>query len=245
MTRKLAHGGGFHSVAHRGDPINHRENTLPAISSALDAGADVVEIDIKTTADGEVVVLHDDSLQRLWGDPRMITEVDRQELASIGDRDHQIPLLADTLELIGRSDSALLIDMDSPRWASAGQAVVRESVATAKITSDQVLWCGRPDSLAIIRATDPEARIIFSWDESNADGALPPESMISELSPEAFNPHWPMINKTVIDWAAALGLAITCWTVDDADLMRRLLDLGLDAITTNHIHLLQELRRDH
>lgn len=244
MTRRLSHGTGFHSVAHRGDPVNHRENTLPAVASAVAAGADIVEIDIKTTADGEVVVLHDDSLQRLWHDSRMITDVLHGELRTIGDHDHQIPLLAETLELIGSSDSALLIDMDSPRWAAPGLAVVTDCLTAGKITADQVLWCGRPDSLALIRSSDPEARIIFSWDESDADGDLPPDSMINELSPECFNPHWPMIDKKVIDWAAELGLAISCWTVDDAELMRRLLVLGLDAMTTNHIHTLQRVRHE-
>lgn len=245
MSRRLVHGGRFHAVAHRGDPVHHRENTLPAVESALAAGADVVEVDIKTTADGQVVVLHDESLQRLWHDPRMITEIDHRELASIGDHDQRIPSLAETLELIGRSEAALLIDMDSPGWAVPGLAVVRKCLATGTIDAEQVLWCGRPDPLAIIRSGDPEARIILSWDESDADGALPPESVITELAPEAFNPHWPMINKAVVDWSAGLGLAISCWTVDDAELMRQLLELGLDAITTNRIRTLQELRHYH
>lgn len=243
MSRRLVHGGGFHAVAHRGDPVNHWENTLPGIASALAAGAEVVEIDIKTTADGEVVLLHDNTLQRLWDDPRLITDVTRQELDSLGDHDHQIPLLADTLELIGRTDSALLIDMNSPRWAVPGLEVVRDCLAAKKIGPDQVLWCGGLDSLAIIRSGDPEARILFTWDESNGDGELPSESMINDLGPESFNPHWPMINEAVIDWAAGLGLAVTCWTVDDPDQMGRLIDLGVDAITTNYIHRLQELRR--
>lgn len=242
---RLDHGGPFRAIAHRGDPVNHRENTLPAIASALAAGADVVEIDIKITADGEVAVLHDDSLDRLWGDRRLITEVPSAELPVIGGDDHQIPLLSEALALIGGSPAAVLIDMDHPRWAPAGLAVVTEAVRSGVLSADQVLWCGRPDSLAIIRAADPSARIIFSWDESDGDGGLPPESMISDLAPEAFNPHWPMINDKVIDWAAGLGLAISCWTVDDPELMQELIGLGLDAMITNRIHQLQELRHDH
>jgi glycerophosphoryl diester phosphodiesterase len=241
---RLTRGGAFHAVAHRGDPSHHRENTLPSIDAAIAAGADVVEIDIKTTADAAVVVLHDDTLERLWGDPRPITGIGTTELDRIGDDDHRIPLLSEVLEHIGRSSAALLIDMDHPAWAEPGLAVVGESLAAGTIAPDQVLWCGRPDSLKIIRDADPSARIVFSWDESDADGRLPAESMINELSPEAFNPHWPMINDAVIDWAADHGLAITCWTVDDPELMRHLLDLGIDGITTNRIHQLQELRRD-
>lgn len=241
---RLSHGGPFQAIAHRGDPSNHRENTLPGIASALAAGAEVVEIDIKTTADGDVVLLHDDTLERLWGDPRLITDVHADDLPRLGDGDHRIPLLADALRLIGRSSAALLIDMDHPRWAAPGLAVVRDAVSSGAITQQQIIWCGRPDSLTIIRETAPEARIIFSWDESDGDGGLPPQSMITDLSPEAFNPHWPMINDAVVDWAAGLGLAVSCWTVDDPELMKDLLGRGVDAMITNRIHQLQELRHD-
>ena len=49
---------------------------------------------------------------------------------------------------------------------------------------------------------------MFSSDQDDGDGRLPPESMIMELSPEAFNPHWPMIDDHVFDWAAGLSAAI-------------------------------------
>jgi glycerophosphoryl diester phosphodiesterase len=224
--------------------VAHWENTLPGIASALTAGADLVEIDIKTTADGEVVLLHDDTLQRLWGDPRTITDVRSAELATIGDDDHRIPLLDQILDVIGRSGAALLIDMDDRRWAAPGLAVVSEAVGASRIRADQICWCGRPDSLSIIRDADPDARIFFSWDESDGSGGLPAESLISDLAPEVFNPHWPMITDATIAWAAALGLSLSCWTVDDPELMRNLLDRELDAMITNRIGLLQELRRD-
>lgn len=242
--RRLTRGGPFHAIAHRGDPLSHTENTLPGIASALAAGADLVEIDIKITADGQVVVLHDDTLERLWGKYRMITELSSGELAAIGTGERRIPLLAEVLELVGSTDAAVLIDMDHPRWALPGHEVVREALARKSISAEQVVWCGRPDSLEIIRCADPQARIVFSWDESNGSGTLPPDSVITELSPEAFNPHWPMINEAVIDWAAGLGLAVSCWTVDDPDLMKSLLGQGVDAMITNRIRLLQEVRDD-
>ena len=66
MTRPA----GSRACAHRGDSWALRENTLPAVRSALAKGAAVVEIDVRLTADGDVVVLHDPTLARLWGDPR-------------------------------------------------------------------------------------------------------------------------------------------------------------------------------
>jgi glycerophosphoryl diester phosphodiesterase len=240
--RALRRGGRFQAIAHRGDPVDHAENTLPGINSAVRAGADLVEIDIKTTADGNVVVLHDDTLERIWGDPRLITEVRTEELSAIGTGDHRVPLLSEVLALIGGSSAGLLIDMDHPRWAGPGLSIVSDAIDAGVVTADQIVWCGRPDSLRIVRDADPGARIVFSWDQQDGDGALPPESMIMGLSPEAFNPHWPMIDDHVFDWAAGLGLAVCCWTVDDDEPMRQLLGRGIDAMITNRIHRLQELR---
>ena len=55
------------ACAHRGDSSVYRENTLEAIKSAIEKGADVVEIDVHLSSDGEVIVIHDPTLERLWG----------------------------------------------------------------------------------------------------------------------------------------------------------------------------------
>lgn len=55
------------AVAHRGDPYRFRENTLDSLRSGLDRGADAVEFDVRLTRDGVPVLLHDDTLERLWG----------------------------------------------------------------------------------------------------------------------------------------------------------------------------------
>ncbi|SDT17724.1 glycerophosphodiester phosphodiesterase [Microlunatus soli] len=232
----LTPGGPFRAIAHRGEPIGHRENTLPGVAAALQAGADIVEIDVKVTADGQVVLLHDLTLDRLWNDPRTVTEVDHDQI-------EQIPSLAAALELIGPSGKALLIDMDSEDWAEPSRLVVAEAVRSGVITVDQAIWCGRFDSLRVIREADPQARIIFSWDEGDQDGRLPSDAMVADLAPEAFNPHWPMVDDAVLGWIADHGLASCCWTVDDEAVMRQLLDRGVTAMITNRIGLLQELRR--
>lgn len=239
----LTAGGPFRAIAHRGEPIGHRENTLPGIATALAAGADLVEIDVKLTGDGEVVLLHDLTLDRLWGDPRRITDLGHDQLAALATERDRIPTLAETLELIGPSGAALLIDMDSDAWAAPSQAVVAGAVRDGVITADQAVWCGRFDSLQVIRSADPQARIIFSWDEGDENGRLPADAMITELAPEAFNPHWPMLDDAVLGWIDDHGLASCCWTVDDDAVMTQLLDRGITAMITNRIHRLQELRR--
>ena len=55
------------ACAHRGDSSRFRENTIVAIESAISSGAAIVEIDVRISKDGEVVVLHDPTLERMWG----------------------------------------------------------------------------------------------------------------------------------------------------------------------------------
>lgn len=66
------------AVAHRGDPYRVRENTLASLRSALEQGADAVEIDVRLTRDGVPVLLHDSTLKRLWDHDRPLSALVRR-----------------------------------------------------------------------------------------------------------------------------------------------------------------------
>lgn len=232
------------AIAHRGEPVQHRENTLPAVLAALDLGADLVEIDVKITSDGEVVLLHDATLQRLWGRPGAIGDVSLDDLSDLtlpGESVRGIPTLQETLDLLGGTHAGLLIDMDAADWAEPSLRVVQEVVRAGGISHGQIVWCGRIEPLLIIRAGDPDARIFLSWDEGNADGEPPPDDAVRALTPEVYNPHYPMITPEVINWAAERGMATGCWTVDDESLMIKLLDLGVSTMISNQIGTLRKV----
>src|SRR3712207_25853 len=74
-------------IAHRGDSQSVRENTLAAVESAVLAGADAVEVDVQLAADGTLVVVHDDTFERLWGDPRPVASMTWSEIARLGSGD--------------------------------------------------------------------------------------------------------------------------------------------------------------
>ena len=71
------------ACAHRGDSSRFRENTIIAIQSAIDAGAEVVEIDVHLSSDGEVVVIHDPTLERLWGCTKQVKNLTWLEISEI------------------------------------------------------------------------------------------------------------------------------------------------------------------
>ncbi len=71
------------AVAHRGDPYRFRENTIDSLRSALEQGADAVEIDVRLTRDGVPVLLHDATLKRLWERDRPLAVLSAAEVRGL------------------------------------------------------------------------------------------------------------------------------------------------------------------
>lgn len=231
------------AIAHRGDPIPLRENTSASIRSAVELGADIVEIDVKATRDGVSVVLHDDSLLRLWGLERDIRTMTAAEVAAVGEGDLRIPTLREVLALVTGTSCAVMVDMDSGEWAAAAHAETRRAVDAGVIRAGQVIWCGHVEGMRQVRSADAAARIFLSWGEAALDGP-PSDALVDELRPEAFNPYWRVLDLGGREWAAARGIPVSCWTVDDPAVMRQIVAAGVDAIISNDIRALLSVLSD-
>ena len=216
------------ACAHRGDSSRYRENTLPAIRSAIAEGAEFVEVDVRVTADGSVVLLHDPTLERLWGMPFPVAEVDYSRLRALGDRDHRPPLLAEALELFENAGSTLLIDMDTGDPAEAAYRVVAHS-------SISVAWCGDIDGMRTVRTLDPLARIWMPWNEARS----PVAADIAGLSPDYLNSDFRWMTQEMAEDIHALGCKVAVWTVNQEPTMRWCLRIGADSVTTDRLGSLQ------
>jgi glycerophosphoryl diester phosphodiesterase len=217
------------TIAHRGEPRGHRENTLPAIQAGADAGADMVEIDLRLTADGELVLLHDPTLQRLWGDPRPVAEVSFADLAATHRRpsaEWSVPTADEALDLIVALDSRFMLDVTSVPIGLATQAAVQ-----ARGVTDRVLFAGATEALAAIRERQPDAEIALSWESSTPPG----DDVWARVAPQYYNPEWVLLDDEKVARTHAAGRLVSTWTVDDPDQMRRLVALGVDAIISNQI----------
>lgn len=223
--------------AHRGDSSAHRENTLPAVRSAIAKGAEIVEVDVRLTADGEVVVLHDPTLERLWGDPRPIDEVTAAELGAFGAPDERPPLLADLLPLFDGAASRLVIDMDDARFAPPAHAVASAFAAATGTTVD---WCGDLDGMRVLRDLDASARVWLPWRQLR----VPTSAELTELDPVTVNVPFPIADETFVRGVHDLGLTVTAWTLDEPDDLARAIDLGVDTITTNRLDRLLAMRTE-
>lgn len=218
------------ACAHRGDSTRERENTIAAVRSAIAAGARFVEIDVRLSSDGEVVVLHDATLDRLWGLDAEVSGVDWPTVAALGKGDLRVPLLSEVLELFVGCASTLLIDMENPDPAEAAWRVAGRSSAL-------VAWCGHLDGMRTIRRLDPAARIWMPWSAAQS----PTADEVAELAPEYVNANYLDMTRAMVHSIHALGLRVAVWTVDDEASMRWALRMGVDSVTTNRLARLQRI----
>ncbi|MFE9423792.1 glycerophosphodiester phosphodiesterase [Kitasatospora sp. NPDC006697] len=232
------------AVAHRGDPYRHRENTLAAISGALAAGADAVEVDVQLTRDRVPVLLHDQTLKRLWQLDRPIGALTSTQLAAqkfAGGL--RVPTLTEALKLFaeaGQTEGArpgvrLLIDLDEPGPARAAWEAV-----TALGAEELVAFCGPAPAMFAVREVAPRTPISLTWQRPE----LPVRPLLDDLRPRYLNPPFGLVDRRLVERAAEAGLGVATWTVDLRRTMRRMCELGVASVTTNRIDILrQELDR--
>ncbi len=220
------------TIAHRGDPVRERENTLGAFEAALAAGADWVELDLRRTRDGAVVVLHDQTLERLWGRAVSVGDLDLTEVAAVGEGALRIPTLHHVLT---RVDAPLMIDFTRSDVVCGAVDAVRSAGAMGR----SLFVTGNVSALRLVRDLAPEARIGVTWIEAGD----PPLGLLEELGAEFWNPMEAFVSAETVAAVHGAGRMVSTWTVDTEDAMTRVAEAGVDAIVSNQVATLVAFAR--
>ncbi|MFI8195884.1 glycerophosphodiester phosphodiesterase [Streptomyces sp. NPDC085942] len=218
------------AVAHRGDPYLARENTLPSIRSALERGADAVEIDVRVTRDGVPVLLHDATLERLWGHDRRLDRLDHAELEEL--TGGGVPTLREALLAAGAH--RVMVDLPGSTDASVRKIVGTVGECGAE---ERVYYCANAEAMLRVRAADPAAEIALTWNTL----APPRPELLAAVRPRWLNYRFGLVSRELAERAHRDGLLVSAWTADTKRTMRRLIDRGVDSITTNRIDALHQV----
>jgi fructose-1,6-bisphosphatase/inositol monophosphatase family enzyme/glycerophosphoryl diester phosphodiesterase len=217
-------------VASRGAPRVRRENTLPGVVVAEALGADVVAVDVRVTADGVAVLLHDETLGRMWGDGRRVAEVSWCDVARLGNGLDRIPRLDAVLERLAGCSASLVIGLADPADA---EAAVR-TVAAAETGADdtvRVAWRGTVAAMTAVRALLPDADVWLPWDSLGP----PTSAQVRELRPSTLDLDVAFLTPATVRAAHTLGLCVAVWTVDDPEPTRWATRLGADLVLTEDV----------
>ena len=210
-------------LAHRGASRVERENTVEAFRTAHAMGADGVELDVRRTSDGELIVHHDPHLP----DGRIIIETARAEMpADVPGLDRALDACVGMWVNLEIKNDASEPDFDpADEIADATMALLARRGEPAR----WLMSSFRIETMDRCRFLAPHIRTAWLT-------AIVPDDVVTILRAKghtALHPWVKLLGRDVIEQCHAADIAVNTWTCDDPDRMRELIDWGIDGICTN------------
>ncbi len=207
-------------IAHRGFAATYPENTLPAVRGAVAAGADGVEVDVRRCATGEVVVIHDETVDRVTDGTGAVAD---HSLADLRDVDvlgigEGVPTLADVVATLP-GGVTLHVELKETGLADDTLAVATEHGGEVVVSSFE--------AGALREAREAGAESLAVLCASSADDAL---AEARRLDCRAVHPHRDLCDSTFVDRCHEAGFVVNAWTVESSDQSERLRGAGVDGV---------------
>ena len=210
---------------HRGAAGLCPENTLKSIQCALDIGVDFVEIDVHRTRDGEVVVMHDESVDRTTNGTGTIRSFGLDEIRKLDAGEGEVvPTLREVLELV-KGRARLLCEIKTGGSAEAAAICVHD----ADMVGEMTFISFNLDVLRYLRRTEPKIEIgVLLWHPTESDIA------IAQLTGATWiDIYYRRLSLHMVDLITAAGMSIRTYTPNETHEFQVLQDMGVHAITTD------------
>lgn len=232
--------------AHRGGALLWPENSLLAFRNAMALGVDLVETDVHLTADDEVVILHDATLDRTSTGRGPVRQARFADLAALRLRradgaptDEPVPTLAALLELVRPTPVGLLLEIKPgvdglayPGIEERVLALLRRAGSDGALLDRTVVMAFEPATIRRLLAAEPRARAALlagsrsvpAWDaveEARALGAT------------YLGLHHSLIDPSVVAGAHRAGVRLGAWTVNDEAEIERVVGAGVDVVISD------------
>ena len=216
-------------IAHRGASGDRPENSLAAFRRALELGADGIELDVHRTCDGVLMVHHDPVPRQspstaLQG--RAITDLSRDELRPFRALGEPIPTLEDVLAVVG-DQLVVYCELKGAGTAAPACALLASVHTRAAVHSF--------DHRMVAEARDRAPSLARGVLETSYH--LDPVHALSSVAGRDLWQYVEFVDQTLVDAVHTAGGRVIAWTVNSADDMQRLADMGVDGICTNHVAL--------
>lgn len=224
--------------AHRGGASDNPENTMPAFRHAVELGYTYLETDVHATSDGVLVAFHDDSLDRTTDRTGRIGDLPWSEVSdALVDGREPIPLFDDLMEQF--PDARVNIDCK----ADSGVDALIASLKRLDCLDRVLVGCFSDARLRRFRS-EFGASLCTSFGPRQIaalrfTGRVPWGGEAAQVPVR--QGRLTIVNEQFVERAHSRGLQVHVWTIDDADEMDRLLDLGIDGIMTDRPQLLKDV----
>jgi glycerophosphoryl diester phosphodiesterase len=235
-------------IGHRGGAAGFPENTLAAFKKAVELGADGVEFDVQLTKDGEVVVIHDELIDRTMSGSGLVKDHSLSQLRqlSAGEffspdfKDQKIPTLAEVLEVV-QDLEVINIELKNYLPYPELEEKVLKLVDQFEIRDQVIISSFNHYSLQKVKKLQPEIKT----------GALlmakiiNPSDYAFKRGFDALHLHFLTADQEIVDKTHFMGMQLNVYTVNFPESVVELLDKGVDMIMTDDLEMALKLRDNH
>ena len=227
-------------IAHRGAKAHAPENTMSSFQLAVESKADGVEFDIKLTKDGQIIIIHDLTVDRTTDGKGKVEDFSLSELQKLDAgkffsekfAGEPIPLLSDVLKNL---PSHFIINIEITNYGSLLDGLAKKAVILVKDfgAEKQVIFSSFfPTNLMITKKIAPEIPVALLAN-AGFSGWLSRSNLMSGISPDYVHPFHSDVNKNFVDRQHNNGRKVNVWTVNDPGEIERLANIQVDGIITD------------
>jgi glycerophosphoryl diester phosphodiesterase len=237
-------------IAHRGICGRYPENTLLAFQRAIEAGTDWIETDVRTSTDDVVFLAHDGTADRCTDGYGLFKNMSLAQVKALDAGSYmgqqfageRIPTLEETLDFIGDGRVRLCIEIkgqttgDYLRTAWETVSILRKRSYLRHV----VISSFNHETLRTLKTWEP--LLATSLDPEPQDGSLSPWELCQQVlgfNINAMQHTYQTLTPELIDEAHQHGFSLWTWTVNEPEDMRRMIEMGVDAIMTDYADVLR------
>lgn len=219
-------------ISHRGASAYEPENTLRAIKRALEYTVDMVEVDARETRDGQIVVIHDETLQRTTNGRGYVHQTSFSQLRRLdAGKGERVPTLQEVIDLV-KGRVGLVVELKDPRTADK----VAEILAKNNFVDQTIVTSFIHSAVKTVKEINPQIKtgVIFR------SAPIKPSQLALDANANALFPYHKYVTTRMIDDAHSNYLTVNVWTVDTREEIEHYAETGVDGVVTNRPDLLKD-----
>lgn len=223
--------GEYKRIGHRGAKGHLAENTLESISLALEMGVNAIEIDVHRCASGELVVIHDFTLDRTTNGEGEVSKYNLNDLKNLlVEGEYRIPTLIEVLDLI-EGKCFINIELKGSNTAAGTCKIIEKYIKVRNWKySDFIVSSFQKNELFEIFMLNPEIPIgVLS--KASVTEAL---ELGKLLNAKAIHPSVGIITRDNVNLCHEMGFEVNVWTVNEPEAIERMKDFGVDGIISDY-----------
>lgn len=212
----------FLKVGHRGARAYETENTLESFKKAIELGANAIELDVRKTKDGKLIISHDDNLNKVFGKDILVNQTTLKKLKQL--TENKIPTLEEALEFIDNKVEKIFVELKEVGY----EKKVLEVVKKEKLQDMVIVVSFYEQALLNVRKLDKtiESGLIYAKHKNPIDTAL-------KLNAQYLVPLYRFIHVKNVEDAHKNNLKVIVWTINTKQEIKEYIAKGVDGIATD------------